>query len=201
MHRTAEHGLDDPLHPILAQLVGELVQMHHLPLDEDVLSGKNGVLANRPAAIPPLRIFETGFGAQRVHRPRLARILRLDAVDGRGLERFARRGRVLAEQGLSFRPVKIPQAQRRGADGERPAARDRLALRSGVHPIVPHVAHPAQHDAVRETPRSHVVARPQLAEHREQRVAGQGIDFVDEEHHRLPVATGPSIQGAKERVG
>ena len=163
MRRTAEHGLNDPLHPVLAQLFGELVQMHHPPLDEDFLSGKDGVLADRPAAIPPLRIFETGFGAQRVHPRRLARGLRVDAVDGRGLERFA--------------------------------------LRSGVHPIVPHVAHPAQHDAVRETPRSHVVARPQLAEHREQRVAGQGIDFVDEEHHRLPVATGPSIQGAKERVG
>ena len=57
----------------------------------------------------------------------------------------------------------------------------------GVNAVVAHVAHPAQDDALGKAGRALGVAGPQLPQHRDQGVADQGVDFVEQQHQR-PVA-------------
>ena len=67
-------------------------------------------------------------------------------------------------------------------------------LGARVDAVVANVAHPAQHDAVRKALRALVVARPELPEHREQGVADERVDLVDEKHEGLGIGLRPSAQ-------
>ena len=129
MPGTAEHGLDHPLHALFLQLVGELVQMYHPPLDKDFLGREDVILGDRAVVVPVLRVLESGFPAKGIHQPWLASSLRIYAFHCGGLKVLTGLVRVLAEQSLHFPTVEIAHAQRRGADIEWAADSDRLAGR------------------------------------------------------------------------
>ena len=66
--------------------------------------------------------------------------------------------------------------------------------------VVTHVAHAAQHHALRKAPGTPIVTRPQLPEHGDQRIADQGIDFVDQQHQRSGIGLAPAGQRFTERA-
>ena len=100
--------------------------------------------------------------------------------------------RVLAQQRLHFRPVEIAEPQRRSTDVEPSAARTHVTA------IVRHLTHPTEHDAVREPVRPFVVAGTQVAEYRQQHVARQGIDLVNQQHQWTRVDFRPAPQSIPE---
>ena len=91
---AAQQRLDHPARPLLAELVGELVQVRFPAENQLLASVVDRVAGNRPAAVPSCPVLEAGFVGQRVDQPWLAR--------GAGLarERLARLSCVLGEQGL-----------------------------------------------------------------------------------------------------
>ena len=66
--------------------------------------------------------------------------------------------------------------------------------------VVAHIPHAAQDHAVREMLGALAVSRSQLAENRQQRVADQRVDLVDEQHQRLRVGLPPVRQHSPERT-
>ena len=101
---------------------------------------------------------------------------------------------MLGEQRAHFGLREVAEAQGSGLDVERAATGDHGVLRGGLDPIVADVSHPAEHDAVREALGPLVITAPQLAQHRYQRVADQGVDLVDQQHQRLRVSPAPAGQ-------
>ena len=99
---------------------------------------------------------------------------------------------MLPQQRLRLRPREVPQPQRGGLDVERAAPGDHRLLRCRPDAVVPHVAHPAEHDALGKRDRPQVVARAQLAEHRHQGVAHQRVDLVEEENQRAGIGLRPA---------
>ena len=71
--------------------------------------------------------------------------------------------------------------------------------RGGVDAVVPHVVYATQDDALRKQRRPLGVARPQLAQNRDQGVADQRVDFVDHQHQRLVALFGPAGQDLSQR--
>ena len=67
-------------------------------------------------------------------------------------------------------------------------------LRARMDAVVAHVAHPAQDDALREVLRPIVIAHPELPEHRDQRIADQRVDLVDQQYERSGVGLRPRRQ-------
>ena len=66
--------------------------------------------------------------------------------------------------------------------------------------VVAHVAHAAQHDALGKALGALVVAGPELAQHRDQGVADQGVDLVDEQHQGPRVGHAPARQHVPQSV-
>ena len=64
--------------------------------------------------------------------------------------------------------------------------------------VVVDIAHPAQHDALREGAGALAVAGAQLAQHRDQAVADERVDLVDEQHQRPRVGLAPAPQRRRE---
>ena len=64
--------------------------------------------------------------------------------------------------------------------------------------VVAHVAYPAQHHALREAPGAPDVAGAELAQHRDQGVADQRVDLVDQQHQGLGVRLAPAGQRGAE---
>ena len=101
----------------------------------------------------------------------------------------------------------VAEAERLGLDVERAAAGDHRVLGAGVDAVVPdvtdvtYVAHAAQHDALRKAGWALVVAGPQLAKHGDQRVADQGVDLVDQQHHGFRLSLAPPRQRLRQSSG
>ena len=64
--------------------------------------------------------------------------------------------------------------------------------------VVAHVAHAAKHHALRKPPGAPDVAGPELAQHRDQGVADQRVDLVDQQHQGLRVGLAPAGQRGSE---
>ena len=105
---------------------------------------------------------------------------------------------VLGDQGAHLRLGEVPQAQRLGPDVERAAAGDDRLLGARVDAVVAHVAHPAQHHALGKATRAPDVAGPELTQHRDQGIADQRVDLVDQQHQGLRVGLAPAGQRGSE---
>ena len=136
---------------------------------------------------------------QRVHQPRLATGLPPHRGQRSPGERLARLRGVLAEQGAHVRLVEVPQPQRLGLDVERASAGDDLARGSRADTVIAHVANPAQDDALREEGGARFVAGAQLAQHRDEGIADQRVDLVDEQDQRPRIGFGPARQYLAQR--
>ena len=142
----------------------------------------------------PHLVLEACLPAQRVHQPRLPGGARQDMPHRLLRERLPGRRRVLRQQLPHLLLREVAQSQRLGLDVEGAAAEHQPVLGGRVDAVVPHVTHPAQDDAVREGGRTLVVAAAQLPQHRQQGVAHQRVDLVDQQHQRLAVGSGPATQ-------
>ena len=129
--------------------------------------------------------------AQRVHQPRLAPGLRPHRIQRRRRETLPGLLRVLRHQRPRLRFGEVPHAKRLRRDVEGAAAGDDIA---GARPdaVVADVAHSAQHHALREAFGALLVAGAELAQHREQGVADQRVDLVDQQHQRRRVRYAPA---------
>ena len=137
---------------------------------------------------------------QRVHQPRLPLGLFPDGLLRLGGELLARFLPVLFQQAIDVALAEVAEPQRLGANVEGAAAGDDFVRRARADAVVAHVAHAAQYDALRELARAAIVARPQLAQHGEQRVADQRIDFVYEQHERLGGGPRPFGEHLRQRA-
>ena len=70
-----------------------------------------------------------------------------------------------------------------------------------MDPVVAHVTHAAQNDALRKAPGPPVVACPELPQHGNEGVAHQRVDLVDQQHEGTPIGRRPAGQGLAERAG
>ena len=108
-----------------------------------------------------------------------------------GANRWPVLGGVLAEQGAHLVLREVGQPQCPGRDVEGNVARvDALA----------HVAHAAEDNTVGEALRAVHVARSQLPQHGDQRVAHERVDLVDEEDEGARVGGGPAREEGPERT-
>jgi hypothetical protein len=69
-------------------------------------------------------------------------------------------------------------------DVEGAAAGDDGLLGARMDAVVAHVPHAAEHNALREAIRARVIPCSQLAQHRQQGIAHESIDLVDEQDQR-----------------
>jgi hypothetical protein len=106
---AGQHRLDDPAHPRLAQLVGELVQVGDAAQDQVLLGLVDQRHVDGAGAIAPGRHLEAGLVGQRVDQPGLALGQLPDPLQGLGGERLAGLGGVLAEQGRTSAWLKSPR--------------------------------------------------------------------------------------------
>ena len=166
--------------------------------DEMLLGVEDGVFGNRAGAVAPGLGVEAGPGAQRVHQPRLAAGLRPNEVERLRGERLSGLFGVPGKQRAHLGVREVAEAQRPGPDVERAAAGHGRLLRAGVDTVVTDVPHPAQHDALRKASGALVVAGPQLPEHRDQGVADERVDLVDEQHQRSRIGLAPAGQRLAE---
>ena len=104
---------------------------------------------------------------------------------------------VLREQQLDLPSREVSEPQGPGPHVEGAAAGNERVLGGRVDAVI---AHPAQNDALREPARAVRVAGAELAQHREQGVADEGVDLVDDEHQRLRARCGPAGQGLPQRL-
>jgi hypothetical protein len=135
---------------------------------------------------------KAGLVGQRVDQPGLALGQLPDPVDGRVGEGLTGLGGVLGEQRGAVGGIEVAQAQGLGLDVEPAAAGDDLLLGRGMDAVVAQVAHAAEHDGGRERLRALGVTGAQLAQQRDQRVADQGVDLVEQQHQRLRGCAGSS---------
>ena len=191
---AAQQGLDDALHAILLQLVRQLVEMRLAALDDPLLRTPNVVGGDWTAAVTPGFVPETGLVRQRVHQPRLAAGPLPDRFQRRGCELLPRLTGVLREQRRYVVPGEVAQAHRTGLDVEGAAAGNHCLFRAGTDAVVADVPHPAQHDALREAGGAPHVSGPQLAQHRQQRVADEDVDLIHQQYQRFRIGLGPARQ-------
>ena len=181
---AGQKRLDHAPHARFLQLVGQLVEVGLAAPDQllaRVLDRRRG---DGPAAVPPGLAAEARLVGEGVHQPRLALGQRPDPAPRFRRERLAGLAGVLIEQRFDLPRREVAQPQRLGADVEGAAAGDDRLFRRRPDAVVAHVAHPAEDDALREAARALRVARAQLPQHREQGVADQRVDFVDQQHQR-----------------
>ena len=162
--------------------------------DQPLLRLQDGVRRDRAFTVTPGLVAEAGVVAQRVHQPRLAGGARADQRLRLLRERLPGRRGVLRQQCPYLLLREVAQAQRFGLDVEGAAAQHHPVLGGRVDAVVAHVTHPAQDDAVRVARRAVDVAGAQLPQHRQQGVAHQRVDLVDQQHQRLAVGSGPATQ-------
>ena len=188
--RAGEDRLDHAAHPLLLQLVRQLVEVR-APGEDQLLARRVDVLhVDGAGAVAPGLAVEAGPGAQRVHQPRLAAGVFPHRPARRRREALSGFQDVLQHQPARLLPREVAQAQGLRRHVERAAAGDHLAG-ARLDSVVSDVPHAAQHDAVREAPRPLLVAGAQLAQHREQGVAHQRVDLVDQQHQRRRVRQAP----------
>ena len=194
LRRAGQNRLHHTPHTLLAQLVRQIVDMGVAAQDQPLLRRQDGVRRDRARAVTPHLVLEACLPAQRVHQPRLPGGPRQDQPHRLLRERLAGRRRVLRQQRPHLLLREVAQSQRLGLDVEGAAAEHHAVLGGRVDAAVAHVTHPAQDDAVREGGRTLVVAAAQLPQHRQQGVAHQRVDLVDQQHQRLAVGSGPATQ-------
>jgi hypothetical protein len=197
---TRQHRLDDLAHARLAQLVGELIQMRDATLDQVLLGLVDHGQVDRATAVAPGAHVEAGLVGERVDQPGLTAGQVPDLLQGLGGEDLPGLGGVLQQQGVDLVLIEVAQAQRLGLDVEGAAAGDDLGLGAGVDAVVAQVAHAAQHDRLREALGALRVAGAQLAQQRDQGVADQGVDLVEQQHRRARIGRGPELQQATQAV-
>jgi hypothetical protein len=180
-----QHRLDEAAHPRLAQLVGELIQVGDAAQDQVLLGLVDQRDVDGAGAVAPGGDLEAALVGQRIDQPGLALGQVPDPLQGLGREDLPGLGRVLAEQRGHLLGGEVPQAQRLGLDVEGTAAGDRRRLGAGVDAVVAQIPHPAQHHRGRKGRRALRVARAQLAQQRDQRVADQGVHLVEEQDQGL----------------
>ena len=197
---AAEKRLDHAPHPVLLELVGQLIEVGLSRGDQPLLRGVDVILRDRVLPVTPDIVREAGRISEGVHEPGLAlgpspyRLQRLRC------EPLPRLLGVLRQQRQHVLSGQIAQTHRSGLDVECAASQDDGVFRTRVDTVVAHVAHAAQHHALRKTLRAPDVAGPELAQHGDQRVAHQGIDLVNQEHERRPVGLGPAAQYLAQRA-
>ena len=141
---AAQQRLDHPPHPLLLELVGQLIQMCLAAKDQLLLGVADGPGFHRMAPVPSNLALEAGLVGQGVDKPRLAPGLfpdRLQRVVG---EHLARLRRVLRQQGPRLPGAEIAQPQRFGLDVEGAAPGDHRILGGRLDPVVAHIPHSAQ---------------------------------------------------------
>ena len=148
---AAQQRLDHAAYARFPELVGELIEVDHPAQDELLLGVEEVVGGSRARPVTAGVVAEAGFATEGVHQPRLA-----PSLPPHGIQRF--RGErlpgllgVLREQRSHVGLREVAEAQRLGPDVEYAAAGDRRVLGAGMDAVVAHVAHPAQHDALRES--------------------------------------------------
>ena len=197
---AAQQRLHDAPHALLLQLVGELFQVRLPAQDELFARGVDRLGGDRPAAVASPFAGEARLLGQCVDQPRLAGGQLPHRLQRRCGEPLPGLRGVLAEQRahLGLREVVQPQGSRLDVEGA--AAGDHALLGRRVDAVVAHVAHPAQNHALREAGRALVVAGAQLPQHRDQGVADQRVDFVDQQHQGRGVGLRPPCQHFLQRA-
>ena len=169
--------------------------------DDALLRRPDGLLVDGPRSVPVRAGPEAGLVGERIHQPRLSPRLTPHRLDGGGGERLPRLRRVLPPEAPRHRPARSPpDASDFRLDVERAAPGDHRVRRRGMDPVVAHVAHAAQHHALRKAVRTLVVPRPQLPQHRQQRVADQHVDLVDQQHERRRIGLRPARQRLQQHL-
>ena len=168
--------------------------------DEPLARRRDGVGRDGPAAVPPRLVPEAGVVAERVDQPRLASGQPPDLLAGVSRERLSRFLGVLRQQRARLAFREIPQAEGLGLDVEGAAAGDDRLLGTRMDAVVAHVADAAQDDALREGVGAQRVAGAQLTEYRQEGVADQRVDLVDEHHEWSGVGFRPAAQNLGERA-
>ena len=179
-------------------LSGELVEVRHTPHNERLLGGVDGWHADGLRRVWTRPGPKASLVRQGVDQPRLAAGQLPQALDRGQLEDLPALGAVLRQQLLYLALAEISQAQRFGLDVEGAAALHVGPLPAGIDLVVAHIPHAAQDHALRERLRPPVIVRPQLAQYRDQRVADQRIDLVQQQHQRSWTGCGPAHQSATQ---
>ena len=177
---AAQQRLDDAPHTGLVELVHELVEMRVASQNETLAGVLDALERNRSAAVVRRLVLEAGLAGRRVHQPGLAAGLPPDfgeSVVGEGLAGFVG---VLTEQIPDLALREIAEAEGLGLDVEGAATQHDLPRRR-ADAVVAHVAYTTQDDALREAPGPVAVPAAQLPEHRDQGVAHERVDLVDEQ--------------------
>ncbi len=195
-----QHRLDHPSHPFLTEFVGQLVQMRVITQDQCLAGLAELRLVDHHRAIAIRADFPHRLLGQRIDQPRLTLRRGPRQFQCFGREDLARRRRVLGVQRFHLRSGEIAKPDAFGLDIEGRSASDDLAIRPG-QPVIPHVAHAAQHDGLREMLRPVGVAGADLPQQRDQGVADQRVDLVEEKHDRLRAELAEALQHARQRGG
>ena len=198
---AGQHRRHHPPDPLLPQLVGQVVQVCHASQDQPLLSVQDIVRRDRTGAVPARLALEARLPAQRVDQPRLPRRPRPDQLQRSLREPLPRLLRMLRQQRPRLRlGEEVAQPQRLGPDVERAAAEHQRVLRGGVDAVVANVPHATQDHAVREASWALVVTGAELSQHRQQRVAHQRVDLVDQQSERSRVGLRPAGEHVDQRT-
>ena len=195
-----QERFNDPAHPLLLQLVGELVEMGLATQDQLLARVLDGGARDLPAAVATGLVPETGLVSQRIHQPGLALRQPPDLVPPLVREHLVRLPGMLCQQGLDLAWQEISEPQGFGPNVECAATGDDGVFGPGPNSVVTHVTHTAQNHALGKPLGAVRVTGPELTQYRQQRVAHQRVDLVDHEHERLGVGFGPSGQRLPQRV-
>ena len=191
---AGQDRLDHATHALFAQLVGQVVDMGVAAQDQPLLRVQDGCCRDRAFAVAARLVAEAGIVAQRVHQPRLAGGALPDQRQRTLGERLPGLCRMLRGQRVNLLLGEVAEPQRFRLDIERAAAEHQAVLGSRMDAVVAHVTHPAQDDAVRKALRAVDVPRAQLAQHRQQGVAHQRVDLIDQQHQRTRIGHAPAQQ-------
>ena len=198
--RAGQDRLDHPPHPLLAQLVRQLIDVRVAPHDQPFLGREDVVAGDWTRAVAARPVVEADVVAERVHQPRLAGGACPDHLQGVVGERLSRLRGVLGEQGSHLRLGEVAEPQRFRLDVEGAAPEHQRVRGARLDAVVTHVHHAAQDHAVRKAGGSLVVAGPQLPQHGHQRVADQRVDLVDQKHQRARIDLGPTRKHVDQRA-
>ena len=126
---AGQDRFDHALHPLLAQLVRQVVDMRVTAQDQPLLCLPDGCRGDRARTVAARLVAEAGVVAQRVHQPRLAGGALPDQLQRIVHERLPGLFRVLRGQGARLLLAEVAEPQRLRLDVERAAPEHQAILR------------------------------------------------------------------------
>jgi hypothetical protein len=195
---AGDDRLDHSPHPRLTQAFDQRVEVGVPAQDELLLRRLDHASVDRGRAVRGQLLHR--LPGERVDQPGLAARQLEGERPGLGGEGLAGVGGVLAVELGDLVRREVGKGERFDLDVERRGGAEAPDLRANLPPVIPHVAQAHQGHGLRELPGPVGVPRAELVEDRDQEVVEEGVDLVEEEHHRpraLPGPAGEKIEQAK----